>query len=61
MSEEKTKKKRQPNLWNEALKEYNRKSKKGWCIPRKDTKEYMKVRSIYERMKKKTSKSKKEN
>ena len=39
-----------PNAWIEALKEYN-KGSNSWCIVKKGTPEYVKVKSIIENKK----------
>ena len=40
-----------PNAWMEALKEYN-KGSNSWCIVKKGTSEYDKVKNIMEKQKK---------
>jgi len=46
------------NLWIKALKEFNQ-NKGMWCMPKKGTSDYLKVKKIMERMKKTDTKPKK--
>ncbi len=41
-----------PNYWFKALKDFNKNNKEEWCIPRKNTEDYLKVQEkadIYKR------------
>jgi hypothetical protein len=40
------------NEWVKSLVEYN-KNKKNWSVPKRGTKEYQKVKKIYDKLKKK--------
>ena len=48
------------NYYMEALKEYNAKSGKKWCIPKKGTAEYNEVMRIKTQMEKQSKKKKEE-
>jgi hypothetical protein len=39
------------NAWIQALKEYNKNNKNGFCIVKKGTKEYDEVKKLMEKMK----------
>ena len=40
--------KRPPSIWMKALKEFNTSKGGSWCIPKKDSEDYLKVKKIME-------------
>jgi hypothetical protein len=40
--------KRPPSVWMKALKEFNTSKGGSWCIPKKDSEDYLKVKKIME-------------
>lgn len=49
-------KKPKQNFWTAALREWNKKHKNLYCVPKKNTKEHAEVKSIERRLKKKGKK-----